>query len=117
MKRPSRRLRESATTTLKNGRFLAPPRASRMTTMARNPVFRKKDVDYTTENSLKTSASAPRKASAEWVGRYLARGKASPGYRIGRESTFPLLYRAASSRARDRAFQGLPAGDCSALHA
>ena len=34
MKRPSRRLRESATTTLKNGRFLAPPRASLMTTMA-----------------------------------------------------------------------------------
>src|SRR5262245_40317582 len=33
MKRPSRRLRESATTTLKNGRFLAPPRASLMMTM------------------------------------------------------------------------------------
>src|SRR3990167_1873957 len=33
MKRPSRRLRESATTTLKNGRFLAPPRASRITTI------------------------------------------------------------------------------------
>src|SRR4051812_18287845 len=33
MKRPSRRLRESATTTLKKGRFLAPPRARRMTTM------------------------------------------------------------------------------------
>src|SRR5829696_4988562 len=33
MKRPSRRRRESATTMLKNGRFLAPPRARRITTM------------------------------------------------------------------------------------
>src|SRR6185369_1365498 len=33
MKRPSRRRRESATTMLKKGRFFAPPRASRMTTM------------------------------------------------------------------------------------
>src|SRR4051812_3581516 len=33
MKRPSRARRESATTTLKNGRFLAPPRAKRITTM------------------------------------------------------------------------------------
>src|SRR5665647_456642 len=33
MKRPSRRVRLSATTILKNGRALAPPRASRMTTM------------------------------------------------------------------------------------
>src|SRR6267142_6554838 len=33
MKRPSRAKRESATTILKNGRFLAPPRASRITTM------------------------------------------------------------------------------------
>src|SRR6185437_12431750 len=38
MNRPSRRLRESATTTLKNGRFLAPPRASLITTMAKVPV-------------------------------------------------------------------------------
>src|SRR5262249_8330611 len=34
MNRPSRRLRESATTMLKKGRFLAPPRASRITTIA-----------------------------------------------------------------------------------
>ncbi|SPJ17550.1 hypothetical protein SBBP2_330011 [Burkholderiales bacterium] len=33
MKRPSRALRESVATMLKNGRFLAPPRASRITTM------------------------------------------------------------------------------------
>src|SRR6476660_5782862 len=33
MKRPSRRRRESATKMLKKGRFFAPPRASRMTTM------------------------------------------------------------------------------------
>src|SRR4030095_4123615 len=33
MKRPSRRRRESATTMLKKGRFFAPPRASRITTM------------------------------------------------------------------------------------
>src|SRR5689334_18130602 len=33
MKRPSRRTRLSATTMLKNGRALAPPRESRMTTM------------------------------------------------------------------------------------
>src|SRR5688572_2277587 len=33
MNRPSRARRESATTTLKNGRFLAPPRAKRITTM------------------------------------------------------------------------------------
>src|SRR5689334_17342359 len=33
MKRPSRRVRLSATTMLKNGRALAPPRESRMTTM------------------------------------------------------------------------------------
>src|SRR5659263_69735 len=33
MKRPSRRVRLSATTILKNGRAFAPPRASRMTTM------------------------------------------------------------------------------------
>src|SRR3970040_2241712 len=34
MKRPSRARRESATTRLKNGRFVAPPRARRMTTMS-----------------------------------------------------------------------------------
>src|SRR5437868_15242792 len=33
MKRPSRRLRESVATMLKNGRFLAPPRAKRITTI------------------------------------------------------------------------------------
>src|SRR5262245_51742146 len=33
MNRPSRGSRESATTTLKNGRFLAPPRESLITTM------------------------------------------------------------------------------------
>src|SRR6478609_7602476 len=33
MKRPSRRVRLSATTILKNGRAFAPPRESRMTTM------------------------------------------------------------------------------------
>src|SRR6185295_13159629 len=38
MKRPSRRSRESATTMLKKGRFFAPPRASRITTMVENPV-------------------------------------------------------------------------------
>src|SRR6266702_10465 len=46
MNRPSRRLRESATTTLKKGRFLAPPRASLMTTIALFPAKVKKDVDY-----------------------------------------------------------------------
>src|SRR5262245_53413911 len=38
MKRPSRALLESATTTLKNGRFLAPPRASLITTIWVHPV-------------------------------------------------------------------------------
>src|SRR5438067_1093141 len=33
MKRPSRRLRESVATMLKNGRFFAPPRAKRITTI------------------------------------------------------------------------------------
>src|SRR5271169_2799736 len=37
MKRPSRRLRESATTTLKNGRFLEPPRENRIITMGNLP--------------------------------------------------------------------------------
>src|SRR6516164_9580738 len=50
MNRPSRRLRESATTTLKKGRFLAPPRASRITTIALPRV--KKDVDYKAERRL-----------------------------------------------------------------
>src|SRR5688500_1768342 len=36
MKRPSRARRESATTTLKNGRFLAPPRAKRITTIRKS---------------------------------------------------------------------------------
>src|SRR5689334_23712500 len=50
MNRPSRLLRESATTILKKGRFFAPPRASRMTTIsfpAVLPADKKKDVDYT----------------------------------------------------------------------
>src|SRR5512134_1551821 len=38
MKRPSRGLRESVATMLKKGRFLAPPRASRMTTIG-NPLL------------------------------------------------------------------------------
>src|SRR5690348_3319574 len=37
MKRLPAALCESATTTLKNGRFLAPPRASRITTMSGSP--------------------------------------------------------------------------------
>src|SRR6476660_6228389 len=36
MKRPSRRLRESVATMLKNGRFLAPPRAKRITTIIKS---------------------------------------------------------------------------------
>src|SRR5215813_12504969 len=38
MNRPSRGLRESVATMLKNGRFFAPPRASRITTMT-NSLF------------------------------------------------------------------------------
>src|SRR6266511_590143 len=44
MKRPSRRLRESATTTLKKGRFLAPPRANLITTIAGVPPIAKRSI-------------------------------------------------------------------------
>src|SRR5881227_708819 len=56
MKRPSRRLRESVATILKNGRFLAPPRAKRITTIIfpKKLCWTEKADDY----------SAPRRASA-----------------------------------------------------
>src|SRR5471032_824628 len=48
MKRPSRRLRESVATMLKNGRFLAPPRAKRITTIIvpKSVLRRKKVANY-----------------------------------------------------------------------
>src|SRR6266545_3878009 len=61
MNRPSRRLRESATTTWKNGRFLAPPRASLITTMKKYLLSPEKDVDYMMKTSLVANPS-PRRA-------------------------------------------------------
>src|SRR5450830_1586929 len=62
MKRPSRRLRESVATILKNGRFLAPPRAKRITTiMWFQKVFEHgKDDDYS-RNTGQTASSIPGK--------------------------------------------------------
>src|SRR6187397_2792552 len=47
MKRPSRARFESATTRLKNGRFLAPPRASLITTMVIATLKMRKGRDFT----------------------------------------------------------------------
>src|SRR5690348_10172345 len=67
MKRPSRRLRESVTTMLKNGRFFAPPRASRMMTIALSRRFRKKTLIIRRKWPSPQAAASPqtRKAAAE----------------------------------------------------
>src|SRR4051812_30479220 len=57
MKRPSRRLRESVATMLKNGRFLAPPRAKRITTIMNSKKCSK------TEKAVNYSASRPKTAT------------------------------------------------------
>src|SRR5437762_10685179 len=88
MKRPSRRLRESATTTLKNGRFLAPPRASRMTTIS-DPVGEEKGADYMTKRQCRATARivvrvARRATRATTFARPPAPGCAAriPGYAV-----------------------------------
>src|SRR3954471_11725945 len=62
MKRPSRRSRESATTMLKKGRFFAPPRASRMTTIVSTSMtgrIPRKTAHYKLEASLAPHAPNP----------------------------------------------------------
>src|SRR5471030_179216 len=57
MKRPSRRLRESVATMLKNGRFLAPPRAKRITTIIvpKSVLRRKKAANYSAPDRVSAS--------------------------------------------------------------
>ena len=78
--RPSRRLRESAATMLKNGRFLEPPRESRITTMMCDSMMggrRSWGTSRTDHLVDSTSTKALRSVSTGLVWRYALREKTS----------------------------------------
>src|SRR6185295_3433208 len=83
MKRPSRGLRESATTMLKNGRFLAPPRERRITTMC--STLKSEARDFTPVIAV-TARKRTKSAADHREGKDGMRGPAT------RTAGFPLLF-------------------------
>ncbi len=90
MKRPSRAKRESATTMLKNGRLLAPPRASRITTMT--SILKSEARDFT--------RVIPWFARKVWIGEAASRGPArglqAPAWKGSRRPPGGYFYFSAS---------------------